>query len=387
MPGPGSPRAWPSSRQRRPGPSRRPERGSGGTREGPGARRRASLLTPADRSGFATSRGSGPRLAYPIGQPTGGDGDDERPARQRVAEVVHGADDEDDHRRDVQGRVGPHDLARYRVRVPQQLHDAGDGDEPDAEAKRGERPHLLVERERARGPGGLPQVDPQQLRDAGAEHRRQLLGEAPQVAREVAEREEQRAVTGHPPVGDEGEDADEHDARADVMDAVIEVDRQRALHVDDAADVLPDTRGQRDEESEREERVEQDRRRREAADRAIGATSDRSARREPPADEAVQHAEPDDRGKRAHEDEVVPELVAPGLDRSSLARDGHDDEGRGGGAREDDDHADETPHRGQAFPVAGLDSNVWKARSLSQVSFVEAGLSRHRRPASTFMIP
>ena len=218
--------------------------------------------------------------------------------------------DDDHHSRDVQGRREPEDEARHRYDVAAGLDETGDGDECEDDRPARELDDLLVERELPRRRTGLAKIDAQQLRVAAAKRWRKLIREAEEMATPLAARDQQRSIAGHDEVRHERRDGEEDDAGADVMDAVEEVQRDRQIHVEDAAEVLPHSRGQREHEAEREDPVAEHRAGTPAPDRSVGADL-RAVR--PRHEHADGDAKAEYEWQHLDEYEVVGELVAPGL--------------------------------------------------------------------------
>src|SRR5439155_16448436 len=104
-------------------------RGSPGSKQVPKERRAASRVAT---TGDARRRGLALAGALPdsaLFHPGRGDRANQRPARERVTEVVEKLDDDDDHGRDMQGRREPEDKARHRNDVAAGLDETGDRDE------------------------------------------------------------------------------------------------------------------------------------------------------------------------------------------------------------------------------------------------------------------
>src|ERR1700687_4280161 len=94
------------------------------------------------------------------------------------------------------------------------------------------------------------------------------------------------------------------------MDALEEVERYRQIHIEDAAEVLPHAGGQRQDETERQDRVDDDGAAAPPPDGSIGAHL-RAIR--PRHEQADRDTEAEDERQRLDEAEVAEELIAPRL--------------------------------------------------------------------------
>src|SRR6185503_4911938 len=167
-----SPRSWQRTRSLR---RNRLRRGSPESRAGPKLRPNASCVAAAGdtrRRAAALCRSLPARRRRALLDPGRRDGGHQRPARERVAEVVEQLDDDAHHRGDVERRRDPETEARHRHDVPRRLDQTRDGDEREEDRPAGEFDDLLVERELSCGRPRLAEVDAQQLRVRAAYPRR-----------------------------------------------------------------------------------------------------------------------------------------------------------------------------------------------------------------------